>query len=88
MDQQPMLAAYKRRLEEIFRHVRSGMIQETELVELETYCAIAHQVMRKAKPQTLAEAARVVELRYHLKQGTTQSPETTEASTPTQGEEQ
>jgi hypothetical protein len=41
---------------------------DEERAELETFVAIAIEVMRRTRVTTLREAARVVELRYMLKQ--------------------
>lgn len=40
---------------------------DDERAELETFCAIALEVMKQASPAKLREAALRVELRYHMK---------------------
>lgn len=41
---------------------------DEDRAELETFCAIALEVMRKSPPSRLREAARLVEIRYLLKE--------------------
>ena len=40
---------------------------DEDRAELETFCAIALEVMRKTPPSRLREAARLVEIRYLIK---------------------
>lgn len=40
---------------------------DEERAEVETFCAVALEVMRHTPPSRLRECARLVELRYHMK---------------------
>lgn len=42
---------------------------DDERADLETFCAVAIEVMKRSTPSKIREAAALVELRYHLKQG-------------------
>lgn len=43
-------------------------IAPDELIELETLCAIAIELIKSASPSKLRDAGRIVELRYRLKE--------------------
>lgn len=63
--QHDLATHYADRCNEIFS---KDAITEDELVEIETLCAIAIELIKNASASVVREAGRIVEIRYRIKQ--------------------